>query len=99
MPKSTSAEKAARTAERKHQRNKSLKSATKTQLTQAVKLIEANKLEEAQKAVTLTISALDRDVKKGVIHHNTAARRKSRLTKKLNQAKVSGAATGKSDKS
>jgi small subunit ribosomal protein S20 len=99
LPKSTSAKKAARSADRKHLRNKSLKSATKTRLTQAIKLIEANQLEEAQKVITLTISALDRDVKKGVIHHNTAARRKSRLMKKLNQAKVSGAAPGKSDKS
>jgi small subunit ribosomal protein S20 len=86
--KGLSAEKAARTAERKRIRNKSLKSATKTHLTRAVKLISSNQLEEAETAVATTISALDRDAKKGVIHPNTAARRKSRLVKKLNQAKV-----------
>jgi len=98
LPKSSSAEKAARAAERKRLRNKSLKSATKTHLTQAVKLISNNQLEEAQKAVTGTISILDRDAKKGVIHPNTAARRKSRLMKKLNRAKLSGTAARKSDK-
>ena len=98
MPKSSSAEKAARGAERKHLRNKSLRSATKTHLTQAVKLISTNQFEEAQKAVAITISSLDRDVKKGVTHPNTAARRKSRLMKKLNQAQISGAATEKADK-
>ena len=98
MPKSISAEKAARTAERKRLRNKSLKSATKTRLTGAVKLITANQLEEAQKAVASAISALDRDVKKGVIHPNTAARRKSRLMKKLNKAKISGTPSGKTRK-
>jgi small subunit ribosomal protein S20 len=86
--KGLSAEKAARTAERKRIRNKSLKSATKTHLTRAVKLISSNQLEEAETAVATTISALDRDAKKGVIHPNTAARRKSRLVKKLNQAKA-----------
>lgn len=98
MPKSSSAEKAERTAERKHLRNRSLKSATKTHLTQAVKLIASNQLDDAQKAVADAVSALDRDVKKGVIHPNTAARRKSRLMKKLNQAKLSGTATRKIDK-
>lgn len=97
MPKSISAEKAARQAERKRLRNKSLKSATKTRLTRAVKLIAANQ-PEAQQAVVDTISALDKDAKKGVIHPNTAARRKSRLMKKFNQAKVSGAAQRKTDK-
>lgn len=98
MPKSSSAEKAARTAERKRLRNRSLKSATKTHLTGAVKLITANQLEQAENAVAVAISALDRDVKKGVIHPNTAARRKSRLMKKLNQAKISGKPSGKADK-
>jgi small subunit ribosomal protein S20 len=98
LPKSISAEKAARTAERKRLRNRSRKSATKTHLTRAEKLIAANQLEQAQQAVMDTISALDRDAKKGVIHPNTAARRKSRLMKKFNQAKLSGTAQRKSDK-
>lgn len=60
-------------------------------MTQAEKLILANELELARQAVVAATSALDKAVKKGVIHPNTAARRKSRLNKKLNQAVVSGA--------
>jgi len=98
LPRSRSAEKAARTAERKRLRNKSLRSATKTHLTRAEKLIAAKQLEPAQQAVSNTISALDRDAKKGVIHRNTAARRKSRLMKKFNQAKTPGTDKSKTDK-
>ena len=98
MPKSTSVESTARAAERKRNRNKAIKSATKTRLTRAVKLISEKKLEPAQKAVADTIRALDRDAKKGVIHPNTAARRKSRLMKKLNQATSSGTAQSKPKK-
>lgn len=95
MPKSKSAEKAARAAERKRLRNKSVKSATKTHVIRAEKLISSNKPEPAQDAVATAISALDRAAKKGVIHPNTAARRKSRLMKKFNQAKLSSIAEQK----
>jgi small subunit ribosomal protein S20 len=95
LPKSKSAEKAARAAERKQLRNKSVRSATKTHLTRAEKLISSNELEPAQQAVLAATSALDRAAKKGVIHPNTAARRKSRLMKKFNQAKLSSSAEQK----
>jgi small subunit ribosomal protein S20 len=67
-------------------------------LTRAQKLIAGNEIEAAQQAVVDTISALDRDAKKRVIHRNTAARRKSRLMKKFNKAKLSGTAQRKTDK-
>jgi small subunit ribosomal protein S20 len=90
LPKSKSAEKTARAAARKQLRNKSVRSATKTHLARAEKLISSNELEPAQQAVLTATSALDRAAQKGVIHPNTAARRKSRLMKKFNQAKLSG---------
>ena len=89
MPKSKSAQKTARTAERKRLRNRSVRSATKTYVTQAEKLVLNSELESAQKAVVTAISALDKAAKKKVIHPNTAARHKSRLMKKFNQAKLS----------
>ena len=92
MPRSKSAEKAARASERKRLRNKSVRSATKTKMTRAEELISSNELEPAREAVTTAISALDKAAKKGVIHPNTAARRKSRLMKKLNQVKPSSTA-------
>jgi small subunit ribosomal protein S20 len=95
LPKSKSAEKAARAAERKQLRNKAVRSATKTHLTRAEKLISSKELEPAQQAVLAATSALDRAAKKGVIHPNTAARRKSRLMKKFNQANLSSPAEQK----
>ena len=92
MPKSTSAEKAARAAERKQLRNKSVRSATKTYVTRAENLISSKELESAHAAVVAAMSALDKAAKKGAIHPNTAARSKSRLMKKFNQAKLSGTA-------
>jgi len=97
LPRSKSAEKAARAAERKRLRNKSVRSATKTQVTRAEKLISSNKPEPAREAVATAISAIDRAAKKGVIHPNTAARRKSRLMKKFNQAKPSSTAEQKAN--
>jgi small subunit ribosomal protein S20 len=95
LPKSKTAEKAARAAERKRLRNKSVRSVTKTHLTRAEKLISSNELEPAQQAVLVATSALDRAARKGVIHPNTAARHKSRLMKKFNQAKLSSSAEKK----
>jgi small subunit ribosomal protein S20 len=48
-------------------------------------LIAAGDIEAAGKAVKEAQSALDRAVKKGIIHINKASRYKSRLMNKLNQ--------------
>ena len=84
MPKTKTAEKSARSAQRKAERNKAIKSGTKSKLTRAEKLIASKKGVEADAAVTEAISSLDRAAKRKVIHANTAARKKSRLMKKLN---------------
>jgi small subunit ribosomal protein S20 len=92
LPGSSSAQKRVRTAERKRLRNKSISSLCKTSITKAEKLIFSGELEAAREAVTAAISALDKAAEKGVIHPNNAARRKSRLMDKLNQAQASALA-------
>ena len=84
MPKTKTAEKSARSSARKAQRNKAVKSGVKSKVTRAEKLVTAKKGEEAAIAVTEAISSLDKAAKRKVIHANTAARKKSRLMKKLN---------------
>ncbi|MBN1689880.1 MAG: 30S ribosomal protein S20 [Dehalococcoidia bacterium] len=84
MPKTKTAEKSARSAERKAERNKAIRSGTKSKVTRAEKLIASKKGAEAGAAVTEAISSLDKAAKRRVIHPNTAARKKSRLMKKLN---------------
>jgi small subunit ribosomal protein S20 len=73
--------------ERKRVRNKSVRSAVKTSLTKAQSLISKKEAEATSVEVVQLVSILDKAAKKGVIHPNQAARRKSRLMKKLGQAK------------
>ena len=88
MPHSKSAQKRMRDAEKRRARNKSVRSQTKTNVTKAEKLIFSGELETGKEAVVTAISSLDKAAEKGIIHPNNAARRKSRLMKKLNQAQV-----------
>ena len=92
MPGSKSAQKQVRVAERRGLRNKSLRSLCKTNITKAEKLIFSGELEAAREAVAAAISVLDKAAEKGVIYPNNAARRKSRLMKKLNEAQASSSA-------
>ena len=85
MPVTKSAEKQMRVAEKRRLRNKSFRSLCKTNITKAEGLIFEGKLEAAREAVVAAISSLDKAAEKGVIHPNNAARRKSRLMKKLNE--------------
>lgn len=86
MPVSKSAQKQVRVSERRRLRNKSIRSLAKTNITKAERRIFSGELGLAREAVVIAISSLDKAAEKGVIHPNNAARRKSRLMKKLNEA-------------
>ena len=85
MPNTRSAAKAMRVQERRRLRNRSVRSATRTFVRKAEAEIAAGESNPTAEAIRQAISALDRAAKKGVIHANNAARRKSRLMKKLNK--------------
>jgi small subunit ribosomal protein S20 len=93
-----SAEKKARVDSRRQQRNKSVRSQIKTGVTRAEKLIFAGDMEAARGAVAEAVSSLDKAAEKQIIHGNNAARRKSRLLKKLNQAGAKAAAGTEAEK-
>ena len=85
MPNNPSAEKRMRQEQKRRLHNRSIKSLVRTRVTKARQAITGNaSVEDAQEAVRLAASELDRAAKKGVIHRNNAARRKSRLMKQLN---------------
>jgi small subunit ribosomal protein S20 len=63
-----------------------VRSATKTVVKKAEAAIAAGDSETAREPVRMALSNLDRASKKGVIHANAAARRKSRLALKYNAA-------------
>jgi small subunit ribosomal protein S20 len=76
-----------RVAEKRRLRNRPIRSSVRTHIRHAREAIEDAAGEpETAEAVKRAISQLDRAVSKGVLHANNAARRKSRLMKKLNQA-------------
>ena len=86
MPTTKTAEKEMRTAGIRAKRNQSILKATKTQVTKAEGTITAGNLELAQAEVKIAIRSLDKEAERGKVHRNNAARRKSRLMKKLNTA-------------
>ena len=82
MPTIKSVEKNVRSSARKHEHNKAVRTLTKTNIAKAERLIRASDA-ASQPAVVLAQSTLDKAAEKGVIHPRNAARRKSRLMKKL----------------
>ena len=79
--------KSARVSERRRAINQPQRSACKTHITKARRLIASDDLEDAEQAVKAAVIALDRAAKSGAIHHNNAARRKSRIMRQLNKAR------------
>lgn len=92
MANTKSAQKMILVSERRRSRNKPIRSGVKTYIATARKLIQEGDLASAEEATLQAVSHLDRAAEKGVIHRNNAARRKSRLMKKLNAARAAGSA-------
>jgi len=80
-----SAIKRLRSAERRRLRNRIHRGRAGTAVKKARRLMDEGRLEEAREAVHVAVSALDSAAEKGIIHKNNAARRKSRLMRRLNQ--------------
>jgi small subunit ribosomal protein S20 len=70
--------------EKRHERNKAVRSELKTRVRNAVTAAEAG-ADDADAKLRDAVKRIDTAAAKGVIHKNAAARRKSRLAKKLNQ--------------
>lgn len=76
-------------------RNLMYRSRAKTMLKRAEQSISSSSVndETTEEAVREAIRTLDKAAVKGIIHKNNAARRKSRLMKKLNKARQAVAET------
>ena len=70
--------------EKRRVRNAAVRSTVRTSVKSARAAIEGGQADQARAALLNTIQTLDKAVTKGVIHKNTAARKKSRLTRQLN---------------
>jgi len=71
------------TNEKRHERNKAVKAEMKTRVKSAEATIGSDENDDAVKAA---VKRIDSAASKGMIHKNTAARKKSRLMKKVNAA-------------
>ena len=78
--------KALRVSNRRRAYNKPVRSSIKTFTAKVADAVAAKDPEVSRTAAAEAVSMIDRAASKGVIHPNQAARRKSRLMKKLNQS-------------
>ena len=83
MPIKHAALKQIRKDRKRRSRNQAVRSELKTLTKELLALLKAQKLEEAKTFIRLVAKKYDHAASKGVIHRNTAARYKSRLTRRL----------------
>lgn len=90
MPNIKSAIKRTKTNEKSRLRNASQKSSLRTAVKQADLAVAGTDVNAAKQALVAAQKKLDKAVTKGLIHKNAAARKKSRLAKKLNAMSAQG---------
>jgi len=84
VPNIKSAEKRVLITARRTLRNASLKSTLRTTLKKFETSLTHSDVDLSRLALRIATRALDKAATKGVIHHNTASRKKSRLTRRFN---------------
>ena len=85
MANHKSAEKRVRQNEKRNQINRSNRSKLRTQIKKLRSAVAASDKKESGELLQPTVSLIDKAVNKGLIHKNTAARYKSRLTKHVSE--------------
>ncbi|CAN5457507.1 30S ribosomal protein S20 [soil metagenome] len=85
MPNHKSAEKRVRQNEKRRAVNRSNRGSLRTQIKRLRMALTAGDKTQSQELLIPTIALIDKSVNKGVLHKNTAARHKSRLTMHVNE--------------
>ena len=80
-----SAKKRAELAERNRERNVAFKSSIKTAVKKALVCAQTEGKDALNAAVSVVYQLCDKAVSKGILHRNTAARKKSRLVIAINK--------------
>ena len=81
MPVTKSAKKSLRQDNRRRERNIKTRNQMKSLIKKAQDLVSQRKEKEAKELLPKIYKALDKAAKKGIIKKNTAARKKSRMTR------------------
>lgn len=85
MPNHKSAEKRVRQTAKRNEVNTRNRSKLRTQIKKLRAALASGDKKQSQELLQPTISLIDKSVNKGVLHRNTAARYKSRLTSHVNE--------------
>lgn len=88
MPNSNSAKKRLRQNLARRDHNRSIKSAVRTQIRKVRQAVAAGSVEESETEFRVVTRKLDQAASKNVIHANSAARTKSRLSAAIKALKV-----------
>ncbi len=82
------AKKAIKVQERRRLRNSRIKTTVRTLIKKVLRQIEAKEFDLIDENHKKAVSEIDKAVTKGVYHRNNGARKKSRLAKRVAQAKA-----------
>ena len=85
MPNIKSAKKRVLLSKAANESNKQEKTALKTAVKKFEAAAESGSREQAGSAYTAAVKSIDKAVNKGILHKNTAARKKSNITLKMNK--------------
>lgn len=86
MPNHKSSEKRVRQSEKRRVINRGHRTKVRTYIKKLRAALDSGKSDDVQKVLPDAISVIDKSVQKGIMHKNAAARYKSRLTVRANQA-------------
>ena len=84
MPNIKSAKKRVLLSRAANEKNKAAKSILKTSLKKFDAAVVAGDAAQTDSAYKAAVKTIDQSVKKGILHKNTAARKKSSLARKMN---------------
>ena len=87
MPNIKSAKKRVLITRKKNSRNRSDRSKMNNAIKAFNKALDTANLEEAERLLPITMSVIDKSVTAGIIHKNTAANKKSAISKRLSDVK------------
>ncbi|HKQ75326.1 MAG TPA: 30S ribosomal protein S20 [Blastocatellia bacterium] len=85
MPNHKSAEKRDRQNARRNAINTTSRTRLRTQIKKLRAALAAGSIHDSRALLSETVSLIDKSVQKGVLHRNTAARQKARLTMHINK--------------
>ena len=92
MPNTKQALKRMKVTARRTARNRHVKSSVKTAVRRFSDTLGQGDLDTARDKLQVAVKSIDKAASKGVVHKNVAARKKSRLAKRLNKVQAEAVA-------